>query len=250
MSQQIRGVGVTAAAVPVLQRNAALFLDLDGTLVDFADDPDAVRVDAALRHCLARCAEHLDGALALVSGRSIEQVDRCFAPARFAVAGLHGLEWRDAGGRLHRCSSLPALRQAALRLQAALGAASGVRIEDKGPVLAIHYRAAPERAEELQQMARTMLDELGASYRLLDGAAVIELLPRIASKGSAVRAFMAQSPFRGRSPVFVGDDLTDLDGFQAARELGGHGVAVGPRVAAEFALPDVAAVRQWLTLLP
>jgi trehalose 6-phosphate phosphatase len=231
---------------PSITADVALFLDIDGTLVEFEDDPASVRVDATLLRALEAWSAHLQGALALVSGRAIAQIDACIAQNRFPVAGLHGLERRDASGTLYREPVGPELRRAASRLREVLADERAVRLEDKGSALAIHFRKAPERVESLYQVARALVAELGPDFRLLEGADVIELLPRSANKGAAVRAFMSAAPFRGRRPVFVGDDITDLDGIRAAQELGGYGVAVGGRVAADYQLDGVNAVRRWL----
>jgi trehalose 6-phosphate phosphatase len=195
---------------------------------------------------IGEVSDRLGGALALLSGRPLEQVERCLAPFRFPLAGLHGLERRGTDGNLRREPASAELRAAAAELRLALSHEPRARLEDKGAVLALHYRLAPERAEAMQRLARSQLLRLGAHYRLLAGADVIELLPRHVSKGTALREFMAEEPFRGRRPVCIGDDITDLDGFEAARQLGGFGVAVGTRVNAEFHLSSVAAVHHWL----
>lgn len=232
--------------VPPLQRNVALFLDLEGTLVDFQLDPAAVQIDDALRCAVQRTCLQLDGALALISGRPIEQLDRCVGWNGCAAAGVHGLERRDSLQVMHRAPAPAALAQALAILMDVLEVGQGVTIEDKGVSIALHFRDAPEREAALRRAAHLMLRYLGPQYRLLEGANVFELLPRSADKGTAVRAFMAEAPFHGRQPVFVGDDVTDLDGFQAAREFGGYGVAVGSRVTGDFAFADVQAVRGWL----
>jgi len=234
------------SAVPAIAADMAVFLDFDGTLVEFADDPSTVRLAAGIGELLLEVAGRLGGALALLSGRPLEQVERCLTPFRFPLAGLHGLERRSTDGHLRRDPASAELRAAAEELRLALLHEPLARLEDKGAVLALHYRLAPDRAEAIQRLARSQLLRLGAEYRLLAGADVIELLPRHVSKGTALREFMAEEPFRGRRPVCVGDDITDLDGFQAARELGGFGVAVGTRVSAEFQLSSVQAVHRWL----
>ena len=233
--------------VPFAPPPQALFLDLDGTLMEFRDDPAAVRADSELRSAVANCSERLGGALALISGRSIADLDVSFSPHRFPAAGLHGLERRDTVGNKHEVRFLrDTLVNARESVRAALPNDPGVNIEDKGVALAIHFRAAPERSTTVRAIARQILADIGPTYRLLEGSDVVELLPREASKGDAVRAFMQEPPFVGRRPVFVGDDITDLDGFQAAREFGGFGIAVGNRVAAEYRLANVADVRSWL----
>ena len=240
---------MSTSSVPAMRPDIALFLDFDGTLVRFEDDPTAVKVDDALRNAVLATAGLLDGALALISGRPIEQVDHCFASAQIAVAGLHGLERRDPTGAMHREPAPPALRFVAMQVRAALAGHSAVWLEDKGAALAIHFRGAPECEGSVRRIATTVLAHLGPNFRALEGAYVIELLPKLVNKGTAVRAFMAQAPFCGRRPIFIGDDVTDLDGFEAARELGGHGIAVGTRVSAEYRLADVTAVRDWLGVI-
>jgi len=232
---------------PPLRKEDALFLDFDGTLVEFADDPTGVRVNAALRRAVESAATRLSGALALISGRPIEQIDRCFAPARLPVAGLHGLERRASDGTRFKAKPAPALRAAATRLRTTLKRQRGMFLEDKGATLAIHFRAAPQQRQAARELAEATLARLGAGFRLLPGAEVIELVPSAAGKDAAVRAFMRESPYAGRRPLFVGDDVTDIQGFEAARDLGGCGIAVGPRVSADYRLKDVAAVGRWLS---
>jgi trehalose 6-phosphate phosphatase len=238
---------MTNPSVPSVESRQALFLDLDGTLIEFRNDPTAVRADTALTDAVAACSRHLGGALALVSGRRISDLDVSMAPHRFPAAGLHGLERRDASGNTHAAQVGPeALAGVREKVRTALADEPGVRIEDKGVTLAIHFRTAPERSSTVRSVAQHILADIGPAYRLLDGSGVLELLPSSASKGDAVRAFMAEPPFSGRRPVFVGDDITDLEGFQAVREMGGFGIAVGRRVDAEYRLADVAHVRRWL----
>jgi trehalose 6-phosphate phosphatase len=233
-----------ASVVPPLQSNAALFLDVDRTLGDFQSV--ATQVDDALRCAIERIWGKLDGALALLSGRPIVQLDQFVGWNECAAAGVHGLERRDAHKVLHRPEAPAHLRNAVAILIDVLSVGDGVTVEDKGVAVALHFGEAPEREAALRRAALLMLTYLGPQYRLLEGANVMELLPRSADKGTAIRAFMAEAPFRGRQPVFVGDEVTDLDGFQAAREFGGYGVAVGSRGAEGFTLTDIQSVRQWL----
>ncbi len=234
------------SAVPPLRRDVALFLDVDGTLVDFHVDPATIRFDEALRGAIERTWTQLDGALALISGRPIEQLDRCVGWDGCAAAGVHGLERRDTFKIVHRELAPSELRSAYAILADVLAPGRGVTLEDKGVSFAIHFREVPEREEALRRAALLMLKHLGPKYRLLEGTNVMELLPRSADTGTAVRAFMAEPPFCGRQPVFVGDDVTDLDGFRVAREFGGYGVAVGSRITGDYTFPDVLAVRRWL----
>jgi trehalose 6-phosphate phosphatase len=232
---------------PPLTAENCLFLDLDGTLLALRDDPATIHADAELLALMQGCAKRVGGALAVVSGRPISDIDACFAPLRFAAAGIHGVERRGVDGAT---TVLPCgdaqLRDVARRLQQAMREMPQSQLEDKGASLALHWRRAPQYAAALRQLARDTLEELGSGYRLLDGNCVVELLPRVANKGDAVQAFLGEPPFLGRRPVYVGDDTTDLPGFAAARAGGGYGIAVGDRVSADYHFDDVAQVRDWL----
>ena len=235
-----------AGPVPSLRDDWALFLDFDGTLVDLGDDPHRTALDADMRAAVAAAHRFLGGALALVSGRPLDQIDERFGPEHLAAAGLHGLQRRSAQGVLHSSAATRVLRRVARSLREAFAGEPRIFIEDKGAALAVHYRLLREASGVVRQAVDTAARSLGPGYRVLAGADVFELLPTHANKGSAVRAFMTEAPFAGRVPVFVGDDVTDLDGFEAARQLGGLGIAVGERVAAEYRLADVPAVCRWL----
>jgi trehalose 6-phosphate phosphatase len=228
----------------------ALFLDIDGTLLDLAPHPDAVVVDDEVRGLLDRLQTRLGGAMALVSGRTLAGIDRLFAPRRYAAAGLHGLEWRQSGSADAVLQPMPReLRTLSVALGHRLARFPGVLLEPKGPALALHFRRAPEAEAEIYLAAKDALAALGPGYRLLEGHCVVELLPSAASKGDAVRRFMAAPPFAGRRPVFVGDDVTDEHGFAAVNDLGGLSVRVGPAAptAARLALGDVGSLRRWLS---
>jgi trehalose 6-phosphate phosphatase len=233
--------------VPPLTADCCLFLDLDGTLLDLRDDPATIRADPGLLALLQYCNTRLGGALAVISGRPIADLDACFEPLRFAAAGIHGVERRGADGA---ATMLPVdagkLRASVRQLRADMEDMPMALLEDKGASLALHWRRAPQQAAGLRRLAMHTLQTLGPAFRLLEGNCVIELLPRDANKGEAVRAFLREPPFLGRKPVFVGDDLTDMPGFAAAREAGGYGIAVGERVSAEYRFGDVEAVRAWL----
>jgi trehalose 6-phosphate phosphatase len=234
-------------APPPLTRGDCLFLDLDGTLLALRDDPAMIRADPALLSVLQRCATQLDGAMAVISGRPIADIDAGFAPLRFAAAGIHGLERRGADGVTTRVPVDDArLRDTARGLRIAMEGMPMSKLEDKGASLALHWRRAPRDAPALRALAQEAQRKLGPDFRLLEGDCVIELLPRSVNKGDAVRAFLGEAPFRGRRPVYVGDDITDIPAFAAARDAGGHGVAVGTRVVADHHLADVVGVRAWL----
>lgn len=208
-----------------------LFLDVDGTLLDIAATPDRVRVDPALNELLRATSDSLAGAVALISGRSLAQLDALFAPARWTAAGQHGLERRDASGHVHRArlddSSLAAAR---LAMAAAAAEAPGALLEDKGLALALHYRLAPAFEQQLRRQVSRIARQLGSAFHVQEGRRVLELKPASATKADAIQAFLAEPPFAGRRPMFVGDDLTDLDGFAAVERAGGLSVAVGDHV--------------------
>ncbi len=225
---------------------AALFLDLDGTLAPIAPTPDAVGPDAARRALLARASTALDGRLAVVSGRAIADLDRILQGAPAALAGLHGLERRLADGRRERAAPPPGYGGAAAAARAFVADRPGMLIEDKGLSLALHWRGAPAFGPETAAFAETLAATAGLETQ--PGSCVVELRAPGASKGDALRAFMDEPPFAGATPIFVGDDLTDERGFEAAAALGGIGVLVGaPRPSRAAArLPDPAAVLDWI----
>lgn len=243
-------VSVSRTAPPPLAPDAtALFLDVDGVLLDFAAHPDAVRVPAALVARLDALHAALGGALALVSGRSIDTLDALFSPLRLPCAGLHGLERRHRGevARMQAdTEALAAVRDAARRVVARY---PGAVCEDKGIALALHWRAEPLAAADLQALASSAAMQL-PGYHLQAGDHVVELKPASADKGAAIEAFLHEPPFRGRMPVFAGDDLTDEHGFDVVNTHGGVSILVGGRTssAARHALPDVPAVHRWLGL--
>ena len=229
----------------------ALLLDVDGTLLPIAETPDGVLGSAQLCGILSRLAPALGGALALISGRSIENLDRLFAPLTLAAAGLHGLERRDAAGRLHLLGEAEALDHLRAPLAELAEEHPGLLLEDKGRALALHYRKAPDQKARLEGRVAALLAGSQDSLRLIHGKMVLEIKPRHADKGSAVRAFMAEAPFDGRTPVFLGDDITDEDGFRAVNALGGLSIHVGLVVATEarYRLADVEQVWLWLGTL-
>lgn len=240
---------------PPLDTLAALFIDFDGTLVEIAPRPELVRVPAELPARLARLAAQRGGALALVSGRRIAEIDRMLLPWRGAAAGLHGAERRRADGSAAAAAS-PADRGASAaldrlrpQLQALAARLPGVWLEDKGPTLAVHYRGVPERGGEILDLVAKLHQADGNDLRLIAGKMVVELQPRHCGKDSAIAAFMAEPPFAGRRPVFLGDDVTDEDGFAEIERRGGLSVRVGEPAAvtaARWRLPSVAAVHRWL----
>jgi len=233
---------------PPPARDWALFLDVDGCLLDFADAPDAVSVPAGLHASLTALSQRLDGALALVSGRALAQIDALFAPLALPAAGLHGLERRHDATHVALVVP-PALAAILDEARQVVAAWPGSLVEDKGAAIALHWRAAPHAAGALHAFAEAALPRL-PGYRLQHGNHVVELRPADGDKGAAILALLAQPPFRGRTPVFAGDDLTDESGFAVVNAHAGISVLVGDRnpSAAHFGLPDPAAVRGWLDI--
>jgi trehalose 6-phosphate phosphatase len=223
-----------------------LFLDVDGTLLDIAPTPGEVHVDPDLVDLLRQLERACDGALALISGRPIAELDDLFAPLFLSVAGVHGCERRDASGRWYRPSfSGTTLEPIRTELGHLLRQFHGTLIEDKGCALAVHFRKAPYLEEVLKVRLSSFLTR-STDYELLEGDHVIEIKPVAQNKATAIEAFMQEAPFAGRTPIFIGDDKTDLDGFAAVRRLRGQAISVGSRVIADKVLANPAAVRQWL----
>lgn len=240
-------------SLPVPRPDWALFLDVDGTLVEIAETPEAVIVEPRLVDVLGRLQAALGGALALVSGRSIATLDRLFAPLTLPAAGLHGLERRKADGTIVRpAEAAPGLTAIRDAFQAFAARFPGVVIEDKGLTVALHYRRVPAAADEAQALADRLIAEHGDELRLQVGKMLFEFRPPGSDKGDVVAAYMAEAPFAGRVPVFVGDDVTDEDGFATVNRLGGHAIRVGPapKTVARFQIGDVVSLRDWLDSLP
>lgn len=230
--------------------HCALFLDVDGTLLEFAARPDEVQVDSATLSLLGRLRTLLDGAVALVSGRSLAQLDELFRPLVLPAAGIHGFERRSASGLVHRSPmTVAALDRIRRWFRGVVLPDSGLTLEDKGHALALHYRTAPQAAARARASIRTAAAQLGPTFEVIEGAKVVELKPAGATKATAINAFMAEAPFKGRMPVFLGDDVTDFDGFAAVRGHGGMDVAVGDRVSARWYLEGPGATHRWLAEL-
>jgi trehalose 6-phosphate phosphatase len=234
--------------MPPFAAGWAFFLDVDGTLLDHADHPGAVRVGPGLRVLLEGLSAAAGGALALISGRSVEDIDRLFAPLRPAAAGQHGTERRSAGGVIHRhAPPLENLARAAADLVRLTAAREGLVFENKGMTLALHYRQAPQLHVLAEGEMRRLAAALGEDFELQAGKFVFELKPSGKDKGSAIAEFMAEAPFAGRVPVILGDDLTDEYGFEVVNRLDGHSIKVGQgETRARWRLADSAAVRRWL----
>lgn len=243
-------------APPELGRETALFIDVDGTLLEIAPRPELVEIPAEIPGLLRRLADERGGALALISGRPIADLDRLFPSWRGAAAGLHGIErrrsdgsWGETGGSEADRAAAAALDRLRPQLQVLAAGWPCVWLEDKGRTLALHYRAAPEAGAAIRAHAERLLCEAGDMLRLIPGKMVVEFQPRHHSKGNVIAAFMAEPPFHERVPVFLGDDTTDEAGFAEVNRRGGLSIRVGAPVGdseAVYALPSVTAALDWL----
>lgn len=214
----------------------ALFLDIDGTLLDLATTPDAIQVPLSLPADLAAVSGRLGGALALVTGRSLSYADGLFAPHRFPIAGLHGAEFRTADGATSVVAQTPGFDALKRRLVEETAWMEGVLIEDKGAAVAAHYRLAPAYDTALEKIMRDFAEAAGPAWVLQPGKMVFEIRPSRADKGEAVASYLEQPPFLGRLPVAVGDDLTDESMFALANARGGQSIRVGSLSTATCAL--------------
>jgi trehalose 6-phosphate phosphatase len=231
--------------LPAPRPDWALFFDIDGTLIELAPTPDAVIVPAALREDLAALYCSL-GAVALISGRSLSNIDALFNPLVLPASGQHGAEARIDGRRLV-VPPLPALRAIVAPLKQFAARHPGVLLEDKGNSVAIHYRTAPTLADAVAAVTHSLVAGC-TQLEALSSKMAVDIKPRAVSKGDAVAWFMTQPPFATRVPVFVGDDRTDEAGFAAVNQRGGLSIRVGERLgsAAHHSLDSPAAVREWI----
>ena len=233
---------------PPARADWAYFLDVDGTLIEIAATPEAVDIDDSLRALLAQLQSSCGGALALVTGRALAFIDARLHLPGLCVAAQHGLEQRDARGQLHLSEAPDSAKRAIARaLAPVLARHPGLLLEDKGLALALHYRRAPQLAAYAQRLMAQLAQASGAGLEVQRGKFVAEIKPAGMDKGSAVTRYLAQPPFRGRRPVYIGDDLTDERGFAAVNRMQGVSIKVGKgRSCARFRLAEVAAVRRWL----
>ena len=222
----------------------ALFLDIDGTLLDIAPGPDEVVVPPALTDALRALHQKLGGALALISGRSLKNIDMLFPPPVLPAAGAHGAEWRIESERQARQPIPPALREA---VKEAFASQPRVLVEDKEYSLAVHYRRIPTQADMIQRRLHEILVQTEEPLTIMPGKMVFEIVYPWHNKGVAIELFMAHPPFAGRRPIFLGDDETDMFAIRMCQQLGGLGIRIGmfaSKAAADF--PTPAAVREWL----
>ena len=233
-------------ALPPLER-AALFFDVDGTLLDIRPEPRDVVSDSGLRALLEGLLERCHGALALVSGRALDDIDRIFSPLKFTAVGLHGAEIRDASG-VERRADPRIMDHARKPVREFVAAHEGLMLEDKGATLAVHYRNRPDLgAEALGFLLRF---SPGDGLAVQEGKFVVELKHGLYDKGTAIAELMRAPPFAGRTAVFFGDDLTDEAGFALVNQSGGLSVRIGSaqvRTQAARVLPDTGALRALLT---
>ncbi len=225
----------------------ALFLDFDGTLVDLAASPDAIRVPAQLPASLNGLRDRFGGALAILTGRALTDLDRHLAGAKLAAAGQHGTERRLHPGRHETVAESPALAPARIEFERFRVEHPRVFLEDKGASLALHYRAEPEARGALVTLAEKMAAASAGTLETIHGKAVCELRPSGASKGRALRAFLAESPFAGRRPLVLGDDVTDEEAFAAALDAAGEAIKIGEgATCAHWRFATPVAARVWL----
>lgn len=226
-------------ALPSFARSA-LLLDLDGTLLDIAPTPDSVVVAPGLVGTLAALREKLGGALAVITGRPVEQIDGLLGDTPYAVAGEHGGAIRHAPGAAIERADLPSAPAAMRATGAAIAAAHpGVLLEEKARGFVLHYRAAPQAGERVRAALGPVVAE-DARFAIMPARMAWEVKPKGADKGTAVAALMARAPFSGRLPLFIGDDVTDQDAIAAADAMGGAGLMVPDT------LIDPTGVRVWL----
>lgn len=209
------------------EREIALFLDFDGTLVEIAPSPEDVKLDRRVAPALDTLRGRLGGALALVSGRPIAFLDTVLAPYSFDIAGLHGAQIRSGGALRAQAEAPPSMREALRDLVRFANSHVGIIVEDKRISVALHWRLAPSLQEEALGLMRRTALRMGPGVRLQEGKSVAEIVPADASKGGAIAWLMTAPAYTGRLPVFIGDDITDEDGFEAVNAMGGLSVRIG-----------------------
>lgn len=222
-----------------------MFFDFDGTLVDLAPTPSEVVVAPGLKDLLADLASLLGGAVAIISGRPVADIDTFFSPLQLCVAGVHGAEWRSADGAVHRIPLAP-LDAALAPIEALRARFPALRIERKPGAIALHYRQAPELEDACMDVMHEALERV-EGMALQRGKRVVELKPRNASKAVAVERFLGEAPFRHRPPWFFGDDVTDESAFEIVLRTGGVAVKVGAGDSvADYRLDGPEAMRRWV----
>jgi len=226
---------------------SCIFLDFDGTLVEIEDRPDDVRLDKATLKLIERLRDRVGRALALVSGRDIHVIDRLMFPLVLPVAGVHGLQRRDAAGRLHSpVIDQNAVEAIAAQLDSAFAAEPGVVIEKKTGAVAIHFRLRPDFESRCLAVARKIIGDR-PDLHLIEGKMVCEIRLHGNDKGAVIAAFLEERPFKGRKPIFVGDDATDEPGFVAVNARDGLSIKIGADLtAAKYRAATILDLRAWL----
>jgi trehalose 6-phosphate phosphatase len=240
-----------AASLPSPSPDWALFLDFDGTLVELAAAPSAVRIPAELPGILDRLRQGLGGAVALVSGRKLGDLDRYLGALALPAAGQHGAEMRGDDGVVRALVAENLISPLAPAIGAFAAARPGLVVEDKGMSIALHYRQAPEHRDAAGAFMKRLAADHDGGLETIAGHCVFEIKARAMNKGNAVIRFLEDKPFKGRIPVFVGDDTTDEDGFRVALGLGGAAIRVGltgPSLA-QARIADPAEARRWLSFI-
>jgi trehalose 6-phosphate phosphatase len=234
--------------MPPLGRDWAFFLDIDGTLLDIEGHPDDVHIGRRELDLVSGLQRATGGALALISGRPLAGIDVLFHPLKLPSAGQHGAERRDAEGKRHRHKfAVDRLHRAATPVRAFAARNEGLIFEDKGASVALHYRLAPHLAAAVEAVMRDAAKAAAGALEVQVGKMVYELKPTGCDKGKAIEEFMGDAPFRGRTPVFLGDDVTDEYGFRTVNRLNGHSIKVGAgRTDALWRLKDPKAAKAWL----
>lgn len=230
----------------------ALFLDIDGTLVDIAETPDGIFVPPELGKNLDLLSQRLGGRLALVTGRAMPYADKLFSPYRFPIAGLHGAERRSPSGAIERIEPSTAFEDLKRDLADRAQDWPGVLIEDKGLAVAAHYRQSPAFKETVEAAMVQYLERAGADFTLQHGKMVVEIRPAGASKGHALKAFLQEEPFIGARPIAIGDDVTDEAMFRTVNELGGHSIRIAQTASgtdAQAILPSATKLREIIAAL-
>ncbi|MEO7997720.1 MAG: trehalose-phosphatase [Gemmatimonadaceae bacterium] len=236
---------------PAPQLDWAWFFDIDGTLASIEMSPDAVRVDGVMQYLIEVLHEKTHGAVALVSGRSLRDIDKLFPNFTLAAAGQHGAERRHANGIVAR-QPVPSAQLLAMRdaLREMERRHAGLMLEDKGLSLSMHYRQVPRLGAFVQREVRALFMQMGSGFHIQLGKCVVEIVPTGHSKGSVITEFLAEAPFSSRVPAFLGDDVTDENAFAVVNALGGISIKVGAGpTLAPYRLSDVPAVRDWLASL-
>ncbi|MET3924391.1 trehalose-phosphatase [Devosia sp. 2618] len=232
-------------AAPHAPVQLAIFTDFDGTLVELAETPDSIDVPVSLAHELERTVRELDSAFAVLTGREISDIDRFLAPLHLPIAGAHGTQRRRADGFVEGVdpAAIDAANHIADAIRPLTAAHPGLLLETKEGAVALHFRQSPDLQDAVMLAMQEAVSEVDG-FTLVPGKMVIEARSKGVNKGDALRAFMREEPFLGRTPIFIGDDVTDEDGFIAAQDLGGVGIKLGQgTTAARMRIADVASVR-------